>query len=205
MKSRCLRLENVLWQKGIDFVAGMDEVGRGPLAGPVFACAAIFKANYYLPEVKDSKQLSAKKRESLAIILQKSALDYGIGIASVEEIDQFNIRQATFMAMKRAVAVLKIKPGYILIDGEYIPNVKYPGRGIIKGDRKCFTISAASIIAKVARDTYMRKLDGQYPMYKFAQNKGYGTSEHIAAILSEGPSPYHRHTFLGKILKGAKS
>jgi ribonuclease HII len=205
LKSRCLRLESVLWQKGIHSVAGIDEVGRGPLAGPVFACAAIFEENYFLPEVKDSKQLSAKKRESLAIILQKSALGYGLGLASVEEIDRFNIRQATFIAMKRAISALKIEPGYILIDGEYLPNVKYPGRGIIRGDRKCFTISAASIIAKVARDTYMQKLDSQYPIYKFAQNKGYGTSEHIAVIISEGPSPYHRHTFLGKILNSAKT
>lgn len=197
-----LKIEKQLWNKGINFIAGIDEVGRGPLAGPVFACAVIFERNFFLKEVRDSKKTSSQQREFLAPLLQKVALSWAIGTASVQEIDQINIRQATFLAMRRAVETLKIKPDYLLVDGEDLPHPPYNSMGVIHGDQISFTIGAASIIAKVERDKFMMKLDDSYPNYKFAKNKGYGTAEHIRVLKQIGPSPHHRNSFLTRILCG---
>jgi ribonuclease HII len=195
-----LTIEKQLWNRGIALIAGIDEVGRGPLAGPVFACAAVFEKNFFLADVQDSKKISSQKREGLAPVLQKNALSWAIGTASVIEIDQINIRQATFLAMRRALASLSVQPDYLLIDGENLPAAPYDSMGVIQGDQRSFTIAAASIIAKVERDKLMIRLDKEYPDYKFAKNKGYGTAEHIRALKMLGPSPYHRQTFLTKIL-----
>jgi ribonuclease HII len=195
-----LTYEKNLWKQGYKYVAGVDEVGRGPLAGPVVACAVVFKKSFYNSEVKDSKKLSTGKRAHLSRILLANAISCGIGEASVREIETYNIRQATFLAMGRAVGALKMRPDYILVDGESLPELFCPAQNIVKGDDKSFTISAASIIAKVTRDEYMQKLDSEYPEYKFAQNKGYGTAEHISAIRKSGPSPYHRYSYLSRIL-----
>jgi ribonuclease HII len=195
-----LAFEKKLWEQDYCFLAGIDEVGRGPLAGPVVACAIIFDKSYYHSQVKDSKSLSENRREQLSEILRSEAISFHVGDASVQEIEQYNIRQATFMAMKRAISGLSVAPDFLLIDGENLPDPPVPSMGIIKGDQKSFSISAASIVAKVARDKYMKELEIEYPQYKFAKNKGYGTKEHIQAIRQLGPSPHHRKSFLKKIL-----
>ena len=200
MRNNNLQIETRLRDKGYQVIAGVDEVGRGPLAGPVYACAAAFDASFYHEEVRDSKKLSWQKRQKLAGIIRAGALSLGIGIASVAEIEEINIRQATFLAMRRALAELTVRPDFLLIDGEILPESPYPAKGIIHGDDVSFTIGAASIIAKVARDQYMQELDSDYPEYRFANNKGYGTAEHISAIRMYGPTPHHRRSFLGKIL-----
>jgi ribonuclease HII len=174
-----LHFERAIWDSGIDYIVGVDEVGRGPLAGPVYACAVVFDKGYFLAGVRDSKELSAKRREELAATLSKNAVSWSLGVAEVDEIDRCNIRQATFRAMRRAIAGLKIIPEYIIIDGEALPGISYPSCGITKGDKKSFTIGAASIIAKVFRDNYMIEIDKEYPAYHFKKNKGYGTAEHI--------------------------
>jgi len=195
-----LCLEKALWQRGVSLIAGVDEVGRGPLAGPVFACAVIFAKHFFLAGVQDSKMLTEKQRQYLDPFLRQNAISYALGAASVQEIDEINIRQATILAMNRAIEKLIIKPDYLLIDGENIPNTSCASMGVVQGDQKSFTIAAASIIAKVARDNLMRNIDEKYPQYRFAKNKGYGTAEHIQVLKRIGPSPYHRHTFLKKIL-----
>ena len=195
-----LQYERAIWNSGINHITGIDEVGRGPLAGPVYACAVVFQREYFLPEVRDSKELSEKKREYLKEILCDHALSWSLGSADVNEIDQLNIRQATFIAMRRAISRLKIFPGYILFDGENLPDSPYDSRGIIKGDKLSFTIGAASIIAKVSRDDYMKKIDREFPQYNLKKNKGYGTAEHIRAIKQYGPCKYHRMSFLKKII-----
>jgi ribonuclease HII len=195
-----LYFERSLWNSGIEFVAGVDEVGRGPLAGPVLACAVVFSRGYFLSDVRDSKELTVKKREELASILMQNAISWSLGSADVNEIDQFNIRQATFTSMQRAIAGLKIIPEYIIFDGENLPACPYNSCGIIKGDKKSFTIGAASIIAKVIRDNYMNELDKEYPVYHFNKNKGYGTAEHIRAIKEYGCCKQHRQTFLRNII-----
>lgn len=200
MRNNNLQIETRLRDKGYQVIAGIDEVGRGPLAGPVYACAVALDGSFYHEEVRDSKKLSWQKRERLAIIIRAGALSAGIGIASVAEIEAINIRQATFLAMRRALAELTVRPDFLLIDGEILPESPYPAEGIIHGDDVSFTIGAASIIAKVARDQYMQELDSEYPEYRFAKNKGYGTAEHISAIRMYGPTPHHRHSFLGNIL-----
>lgn len=197
-----LFFEKQLWQKGYSAIAGIDEVGRGPLAGPVYACAVIFHRSYFQAGVRDSKKVSEKKRIILSNLLTGHALSWAIGQASVAEIDEMNIRQATFLAMKRAVKGLQIPADYLLIDGEEIPGVSLPMTALIKGDARSFTIGAASIIAKVKRDTYMLHLDRVYPSYGFKTNKGYGTAEHIRALKLHGVTPYHRNTFLKKIYRG---
>jgi len=194
-----LLFEERLWQAGIVHICGIDEVGRGPLAGPVLACAVIFKRDYFNSQVTDSKLVSAKKRQMLEKILISEALDWKVGLATTQEIDFLNIRQATFLAMRRAINALKIKPDYALIDGENFHVGICPSSGIKKGDQKSFTIAAASIIAKQTRDRLMIELSQSYPVYKFEKNKGYGTQEHIDAIKTQGVSPYHRDTFLKKV------
>ena len=195
-----LAYERKLWYKGYSIIAGIDEAGRGPLAGSVYAAAIIFEKEFIIPEVKDSKKLSEKKRELLFALIKENAISYAIGIASEKEIDEINIRQASILAMQRAVKVLNIKPDFLLVDGFDLPDSNIPSEGIIKGDDKSFTIAAASIIAKVSRDAYMKDLDKKYPNYKFAKNKGYGTKEHIEAIKKYGITPVHRKSFLTRII-----
>jgi ribonuclease HII len=195
-----LHFEERLWQAGVVHICGVDEVGRGSLAGPVMACAVIFEQGFYHSEVVDSKLLSAKKRQLLEKILINAALDWKIGLSTAKEIDFLNIRQATFLAMRRAINALRVRPDYALIDGENLQNGTCPSLGIIKGDQKSFTIAAASIIAKETRDRLMKKSALSHTAYKFEKNKGYGTKEHIEAILSQGVSPYHRESFLTKLL-----
>lgn len=195
-----LIFEKRLWQAGLHHVCGVDEVGRGSLAGPVLACAVIFKRGFIHPDVIDSKLLSAKKRNILEQILVNEATEWKVGLATAREIDYLNIRQATFLAMRRAISALNISPDYLLVDGEKIPNGICPSSGIIKGDQKSFTIAAASIIAKQRRDTLMIEKSLIYPAYCFEKNKGYGTQEHIEAIVSEGGTSFHRETFLKKLI-----
>ena len=200
MKIDKLTYEKKLWKQEYDLIAGIDEVGRGPLAGAVYACAIIFEKEFIIPDVKDSKKLTEKKREILFDLIKNQAISYSIGTASEVEIDTINIRQASFLAMHRAIEGLEIQPDYLLVDGFDLPDSKIQSEGIIKGDDKSFTIAAASIIAKVSRDAYMKDLDKKYPNYKFAKNKGYGTKEHIEAIKKYGITPVHRKTFLSKII-----
>lgn len=195
-----LQLEHKYWNAGKHFIAGVDEVGRGPLAGPVLACAVIFRKNYFLPGVRDSKKLSPRQRFEFATILKREALCWATGQATVREIDQLNIRQATFVAMRRALSRLSTKPDQILVDGENLPDSPCDALGIVGGDDKSFTVASASIIAKVERDQIMQDMDLHFPVYHFARNKGYGTREHIRILRSYGPCIQHRLTFLKKIL-----
>ena len=179
------------------YIAGIDEVGRGPLAGPVAACAVILPPDHMVLNLNDSKKLSEKKRESLYDVIMEEAVAVGIGFASPERIDEINILQATYEAMRQAVAALAVQPGVLLIDAVKIPGMDIPQIPIIKGDAKSASIAAASIIAKVTRDRMMVRYEEQYPGYGFAQNKGYGTAAHIEALKSLGPCPIHRRSFIG--------
>lgn len=174
--------------------AGVDEAGRGPLAGPVVAAAIILPLNSALPGVNDSKQLSPREREELFEELTAIA-DYGVGLVGPEQIDEVNILQATYLAMQQAVASLKCQPQFILADAVTIPGLNIPQKGIVKGDSLCVSIAAASIVAKVTRDRIMAAYDRIYPQYGFAHNQGYGTKEHIAALVRHGPCPIHRASF----------
>lgn len=178
-----------------EFVAGVDEAGRGPLAGPVIAAAVILDPRKPIVGLADSKALSEKKREKLFAEIRQHALAWSVARARVVEIDTVNILQATFLAMQRAVARLKVKPSLILIDGNQAPDLPHPVRTIIKGDQTEAAISAASIVAKVLRDRIMCLLDRQYPVYGFAQHKGYGTRKHLEAIEQAGPCRAHRLSF----------
>lgn len=177
-------------------ICGVDEAGRGPLAGPVVAGAVIFPKDVDILYINDSKKLSAKKRQELYDVIQQKALACAVGIASAQEIDALNILQATYEAMRRAIGGLSIAPDIILADAVVIPNVTTKQVGIIKGDAKSISIGAASILAKVTRDRMMVEYDAQYPGYGFAKHKGYGTAEHYAAIKKLGASPIHRMSFL---------
>ena len=176
-------------------MAGVDEVGRGPLAGPVIAAAVILDPEYPIEGLMDSKKISEKKRNLLAIEIRKKSLAWALGRAEYYEIDSINILQASLLAMKRAVESLAIKPEWVLVDGLHCPDVSCNVEAIIKGDSKIQAISAASIIAKVARDNEMITLDGQYPGYGFSQHKGYPTKMHIEALKKLGVSPIHRKSF----------
>jgi ribonuclease HII len=176
-------------------IAGVDEAGRGPLAGPVFAGAVILDPNFLIAGLKDSKILTPKKREELFSQIKKNALCYAVGRAEVQEIDQINIFQASLLAMKRAILGLRKKPGLVLVDGKFCPETKYDMKAIIDGDALEPAISAASIVAKVLRDEEMMIWDQKYPQYGFANHKGYGTKEHLAALKKYGPCPIHRKTF----------
>ena len=195
-----LTYERGLWEAGYDLIAGIDEVGRGPLAGPVVAAAVILPKECKIEGVNDSKKLSAKKREELYDIILEKAVSYGIGVVSNERIDEINILQATYEAMREALSQLKPKADYILADAVTIPMVSTPQRGIIKGDAKSMSIGAASIIAKVYRDRLMEAYEEVYPGYGFASNKGYGAAEHIEGLKKLGPTPIHRKTFLKNLL-----
>ncbi|MCX4316927.1 MAG: ribonuclease HII [Lachnospiraceae bacterium] len=183
-----------------EYLCGIDEVGRGPLAGPVLAGAVILPKGCRILYINDSKQLSAAKREELYEKIMEQAVSVGIGIASPERIDEINILQATYEAMRQAIAKLTPQPGLLLNDAVTIPQVSIPQIPIIKGDAKSISIGAASIVAKVTRDRMMEEYDSQYPGYGFAKNKGYGSEGHIQALKTMGPSPIHRKSFLQNIL-----
>jgi len=182
-------------------VCGIDEVGRGPLAGPVVAGAVILPENCKIPYINDSKKLSAKKREELYDIILENAIAYGLGYASHQRIDEINILQATYEAMQEAIRKLQVKPAILLNDAVTIPKVTIPQIPIIKGDQKSISIAAASIIAKVTRDRLMQEYDRMFPEYAFASNKGYGSAFHIDAIKQYGPSPIHRNSFIKNFIR----
>lgn len=187
--------------KGYTAVCGVDEAGRGPLAGPVCAAAVILPEGLEIEGLNDSKKLSEKRREALYDVIKEKAIAYSIAFASVEEIEEHNILQATFMAMTRAVEDLSIKADYALIDGNKIPpQLQVPADYIIGGDAISASIAAASVLAKVTRDRLMVEMEDIYPGYDFKKHKGYGTKVHREALLELGPSPIHRISFLGKIL-----
>lgn len=200
-----LKIEKELWDKGYKYVACIDEVGRGCLAGSVVTCAIIMPQGLLIDGVNDSKQLSAKKRDKLYDVIMENAIAVGIGEMDCKKVDEINIKNATKLAMIQAIANLRDKegnqiiPDYLLIDAEKL-NIDIPQLNIVKGDATCHGIAAASIIAKVTRDRQMEELDKLYPEYKFANNKGYGTKDHIKALLEYGPIELHRMTFLNKIL-----
>lgn len=179
-----------------DFICGIDEVGRGPLAGPVMACAVILPKGCRILGINDSKKLSEKKREELYDIITKEAVSYAIGTATPERIDEINILQATYEAMREAIKKLSVTPDILLNDAVTIPGVDITQVPIIKGDAKSITIGAASIVAKVTRDRYMVEMSDKYPEYGFASNKGYGSAAHIAALKEYGPCPIHRRSFI---------
>ena len=178
---------------------GVDEAGRGPLAGPVCAAAVILPEEIVIPGLNDSKKLSEKKREELYDVICEHAVTFGIAFAGVEEIEALNIKGATYLAMDRAIALLEYPPALALVDGNDRNTLSVPALKVIKGDQKCASIAAASILAKVTRDRYMLELDKLYPQYGFAKHKGYGTAAHYAALREYGPSPVHRPTYLRKM------
>lgn len=178
---------------------GVDEAGRGPLAGPVCAAAVILPEEIVIPGLNDSKKLSEKKREELYDVICEHAVTFGIAFAGVEEIEALNIKGATYLAMDRAIALLEYPPALALVDGNDRNTLSVPALKVIKGDQKCASIAAASILAKVTRDRYMLELDKLHPQYGFAKHKGYGTAAHYAALREYGPSPVHRPTYLRKM------
>lgn len=186
-------LERKAKKQGHTIIVGVDEAGRGPLAGPVTAAAVIWRPDFAWQRIRDSKTVSAKEREELSQRIQEQ-LEWSLGVASVEEIDQINILQATFLAMQRAVAGLPRQASYVLVDGCW-PRLDIPGEKVIRGDALSQSIAAASLIAKVARDRMMLALDEQYPEYGFAQHKGYGTPAHMQALRRLGPCSCHRRSF----------
>lgn len=195
------RYEGEAREQGYTAVCGVDEAGRGPLAGPVCAAAVILPAGLVIEGVNDSKKLSEKKREELFPVICEKALAYGIGWADEREIDEINILQATYRAMKRAVEALPLTADYALIDGNRMPPLAIPGTTIVKGDALSMSIAAASILAKVSRDRVMVQFSREYPQYGFEQHKGYGTAAHVQALREYGPCPLHRQSFLQKILE----
>ncbi len=186
--------EKQLKKSGFLSIAGVDEVGRGPLAGPVMAVACILPDPFLINGVNDSKKISPSKRKSIYEELIR-CVSFGVGEASVEEIDQINIFQATLLAMQRAIAKIPQKPDYLLIDGNKLPSTSIPGKAVVGGDALCLSIGAASIIAKVIRDEIMENWDKKWPEYGFAKHKGYGTKEHLEALATWGPCPLHRRSF----------
>ena len=190
-----LRYERKLWRAGVQVVAGVDEAGVGPMAGPVVAAAVIFEPEVFIKGVNDSKQLVAERREELYPQIQARARAVGIGIAQPGEIDELNIFWATMAASGRALWALPQAPEHVLVNGRLIPELKLPQTRIVGGDRKSFCIAAASIIAKVTRDRMMVEYDAQYPDYGFARHKGYCTADHFAALERLGPTPIHRRSF----------
>jgi ribonuclease HII len=197
-----LDMERTLWAQNIEHIAGVDEAGRGPLAGPVVAAAVIFPKEFVIYGVDDSKKLSARKREELFIMISQQAMSVGVGIIDHKVIDRINILQATHVAMRRALENLAVKPDYVLVDGNSFKHDTLHFQNIISGDAKSFTIAAASIIAKVTRDRLMCELDAFFPQYGFAKHKGYGTRQHIEAIRTYGICEIHRRSFHPSILQG---
>ncbi len=191
-------IENGYFEKGILTICGVDEAGRGPLAGPVCAAAVILPAGLEIPGLTDSKKLSDKKRRELMPLILEQAVSYGIGFASHEEIDSINILQATFLAMERALSQLTVKPELALIDGNRQKDFGINVETVVKGDSLSANIAAASVLAKVTRDDWMLEMAVKYPQYGFDIHKGYGTKAHYAALTEFGPSPIHRMSFLKK-------
>jgi ribonuclease HII len=191
------KAEKEFFDKGIKYIAGIDEAGRGPLAGPVVVASVIMPEDSMIEGVNDSKKVSEIKREKLYDIIIEQAISYGIGIIYQDEIDDINILQATKKGLTTALQQMEIKPNIIMVDAlTGIDTLGIPYKSIIKGDAKCYSISAASILAKVTRDRIMREWDKVYPEYGFASHKGYGTSKHIAALKEYGPCPIHRKSFI---------
>ena len=195
------KIEKEFYDKNVKYIAGIDEAGRGPLAGPVVVASVIMPEDSMIEGVNDSKKVSESKREKLYDLILSEAISYGIGISYQDEIDEINILQATKKSLTQAIQQMKIKPNVILVDAlTGIDTLKIPYKSIIKGDAKCYSIAAASIIAKVTRDRIMREWDKVYPEYGFASHKGYGTAKHIAAIKEFGPCPIHRRSFIKNFL-----
>ena len=191
-------IEDGFYAEGVQVICGVDEAGRGPLAGPVCAAAVILPPHLEIPGLTDSKKLTDKKRRELFPIIQEQAIAYGIGMASEKEIDEINILQATFLAMQRALDQLTVRPDLALIDGNREKDFGLPVKTVVKGDSLSMNIAAASILAKVTRDDLMVKMAEEYPQYGFEIHKGYGTKAHYAALTAHGPSAIHRMTFLKK-------
>ncbi len=192
-------LENQIYDEGFTLLCGVDEAGRGPLAGPVCAASVILPRGLVIEGLNDSKKLSEKRREELYDVIRGECISCGVAFATVEEIETLNILEATFLAMNRALEQLSLVPELALIDGNRTKGIALPSRAVIKGDAKCADIAAASVLAKVTRDRYMLQMAEQYPQYGFEQHKGYGTKQHYAALLQYGPSPIHRMSFLKKL------
>lgn len=192
------QIEDSLYEQGIGLICGVDEAGRGPLAGPVCAAAVILPKHLEIPGLDDSKKLTDKRRRELVPIIKENAIAYGIAFASHEEIDEINILQATFLAMERALSQLQVKPDFVLIDGNREKDLGLPLKTVVKGDSLSANIAAASVLAKVTRDDYMEEMATEYPQYGFEIHKGYGTKAHYAALTEHGPSAIHRTTFLKK-------
>lgn len=195
-----LFFENEAYVRGYKYVCGVDEAGRGPLAGPVFAAAVILPRNCVIDGVNDSKKLTEKKREQLYSKIKEQSLAYCVASASVDEIDEINILNATFLAMTRAISGLQVKADFALVDGNKLPSLEIDAKAVVKGDSLSESIAAASILAKVERDHLMLNLANEYPNYAFEKHKGYGTKLHIEMIKKYGASNVHRKTFLKKIL-----
>lgn len=191
-------IENSLYSEDVQLICGVDEAGRGPLAGPVCAAAVILPRDLQIPGLTDSKKLTDKKRRELFPVIQEQAVAYGIGLASEQEIDEINILQATFLAMRRALDQLSVQPDLALIDGNRETDFGIPVKTVVKGDSLSANIAAASILAKVTRDDIMIQLAQEYPGYGFEIHKGYGTKAHYAALAEHGPSAIHRRSFLKK-------
>lgn len=192
------QIEDSYYSQGYEVICGVDEAGRGPLAGPVCAAAVILPKHLDIPGLTDSKKLTDKKRRELFPLIQDQAVAYGIGLASQEEIDEINILQATFLAMERALAQLQVRPNLALIDGNREREFGVPVQTVVKGDSLSASIAAASVLAKVTRDDLMMELAQQYPQYGFETHKGYGTKAHYEALRQYGASPIHRKSFLKK-------
>lgn len=191
-----LEYENKAYSKGYNYVCGVDEAGRGPLAGPVCAAAVILPKGMIIDGVNDSKKLSEKKREALFDVIKEKALSYSIALVYQDVIDEINIREATKLAMKNAVEGLNIRPDYVMVDGNFVPDVSMDRDFVVKGDAKSMSIAAASILAKVTRDRFMLEMAEKYPQYQFEKHKGYGTKLHYEMLDEFGPSEIHRQTFL---------
>lgn len=187
--------EEKIRQQGFRVIAGVDEAGRGPLAGPVVAAAVVLPEGGDWEGIDDSKKLSAERREKALVVIRERALGVGVGIVDAEEIDRLNILQASLKAMKVAVESLPVTADFLIIDGTYGVDLPCPQRAIPKGDQRCLSVAAASIVAKVTRDRLMEAYHRQYPQYNFARNKGYGTTEHLIAIRRNGCCPIHRQSF----------
>ena len=192
-------LENEIYEEGYELICGVDEAGRGPLAGPVCAAAVILPRDLEIPGLNDSKKLSEKKREELFELIKDKAISYGIAFATVEEIEEVNILNATFLAMNRAIAQLQPQPQLALIDGNRTKGIEMESRSVVKGDSRCADIAAASVLAKVSRDRYMLTMAEKFPQYHFEKHKGYGTKLHYEALREYGPSEIHRPSFLKKM------
>ncbi len=194
-QSRFSKLENELWEQGHQLVAGVDEVGRGPLAGPVVAAAVVLASDWQDPGVADSKKLSPAKRLELDGAIRATARAWALGLCEPEEIDRINIHQASLLAMRRAVEGLGLKPHFLLVDGRFTVDLDLPQQAVVGGDASLRSVAAASIVAKVWRDQAMERWHESYPAYNFASNKGYATAEHRRALIQFGPCPIHRRSY----------